>query len=228
MKAILGFLCVKHVGSCWDNFAEVWPEAILTWRALSLVGTTTQFVVEFYHRNAKQMLNDLMRFLRQDKYTERIKIIQKLRYGARIGVSRKITGVLKAVHLTNSLILGDCLVSEGIEYYPILVPRYPAAKDLMNLVKELSPEKTNVWFKFVRPEDVYILSNIQQLLRELTPAEKRILTTAYELGYFDWPRLHSSKDIARFLNISNTTFLELLRRAEKKILTALYMFIRTT
>ncbi|ELY86157.1 helix-turn-helix domain-containing protein [Natrialba taiwanensis] len=45
-----------------------------------------------------------------------------------------------------------------------------------------------------------------------------VLELAYEHGYFDWPRETDVKTLADQLDISHTTFLEHLRKAEKKVI----------
>lgn len=43
------------------------------------------------------------------------------------------------------------------------------------------------------------------------------LITAYSLGYYDVPRKVSSKEVSRHLNMDKSTFVEHLRKAERKI-----------
>jgi len=225
MKDIFGYLYVKHIGSCWEKFGEKWPDVKIMWKMIALIGSTTYLTLEFYHENAKYVLDDLIKLLKQSKYTAFIKVLQRYPYGARLAVSRKLTGVLRAVYSTNSLILGDCVVKKGIELYPILIPKYSVIRKLEKLVKDLSPIETDAWIKLAQPEDIFKEFRVQQLLYRLTPSEKKVLATAYELGYFEWPRIHSSIEVAKYLNTTNTTFLEHLRRAEKKIIAALYNYL---
>lgn len=51
----------------------------------------------------------------------------------------------------------------------------------------------------------------------LTRRQDRALRTAYELGYFGYPRRGSLGDVARSLGISRSAALELLRRATAKL-----------
>jgi predicted DNA binding protein len=55
-------------------------------------------------------------------------------------------------------------------------------------------------------------------LTALTEKQKRVLITAYRLGYYDNPRKIDSRELAKILNIANPTLIKHRRKAEKKIL----------
>lgn len=52
----------------------------------------------------------------------------------------------------------------------------------------------------------------------LSARQSEILEYAHEAGYFDWPRRASAETLADQLDINHATFLEHLRKAEKKII----------
>lgn len=52
----------------------------------------------------------------------------------------------------------------------------------------------------------------------LSSRQSEVLELAYEEGYFDWPRNTDAETLADQLDISHATFLEHLRKAEKKII----------
>jgi DNA-binding MarR family transcriptional regulator len=54
-------------------------------------------------------------------------------------------------------------------------------------------------------------------LANLTGRQRQALITAYSLGYYDVPRKVSSEEVSRHLNIDKSTFVEHLRKAERKI-----------
>jgi DNA-binding CsgD family transcriptional regulator len=56
------------------------------------------------------------------------------------------------------------------------------------------------------------------LLALLTPRQKEVLQAALEAGYFDSPRRKNAREIAAKLGIKHPTFLEHLRKAERKLL----------
>ncbi|MFB6133198.1 MAG: bacterio-opsin activator domain-containing protein [Halanaeroarchaeum sp.] len=55
---------------------------------------------------------------------------------------------------------------------------------------------------------------------ELTERQREALQTAFIGGFFDWPREHSGEEIAAVMGISQSTFLQHLRVAERKVLGA--------
>ncbi len=60
------------------------------------------------------------------------------------------------------------------------------------------------------------------LVNKLTADQLAVLGTAYELGYFDVPRQKSAVEVAEALGISQSTFSERLRRAERNLFELIY------
>ncbi|HZD44050.1 MAG TPA: helix-turn-helix domain-containing protein, partial [Methanomicrobiales archaeon] len=60
------------------------------------------------------------------------------------------------------------------------------------------------------------------LVNKLTADQLAVLGTAYELGYFDVPRQKSAVEVAEALDISQSTFSERLRRAERNLFELIY------
>jgi len=58
-------------------------------------------------------------------------------------------------------------------------------------------------------------------LRVLTEKQRRVLTTAFDLGYYDVPRKTSSDELARRLGITNQAFVMHRRKAERRLLSQL-------
>ena len=55
------------------------------------------------------------------------------------------------------------------------------------------------------------------VISALTAQQLNCLKTAMDNGYFDVPKRHNSHELAKKLKISHTTFLEHLKKAEKKV-----------
>lgn len=53
----------------------------------------------------------------------------------------------------------------------------------------------------------------------LTEKQRRVLITAYKLGYYDVPRRITSEELARRLNLVKSTFSAHVRKAERRLLT---------
>lgn len=62
----------------------------------------------------------------------------------------------------------------------------------------------------------------QSPLSVLTRRQRDVLTTAYRLGYYGVPRRADSVRVARSLHLAKSTTVEHLRKAEKRLLDALF------
>lgn len=56
----------------------------------------------------------------------------------------------------------------------------------------------------------------------LTDRQQEVLRTAYDAGYYEWPRETTGKEIANELGVSSSTFSEVIHAAERNLLTALF------
>ncbi len=59
----------------------------------------------------------------------------------------------------------------------------------------------------------------EELLDMLTPRQRDVIILAKDLGYYEWPRKINAGQIAKHLNISKSTVIEHLRRAENSLIT---------
>jgi DNA-binding CsgD family transcriptional regulator len=57
----------------------------------------------------------------------------------------------------------------------------------------------------------------ESYLSRLTLKQRQAMITAYGLGYYDVPRRVSSEEVARHLDVDKSTFVEHLRKAERKL-----------
>lgn len=55
-------------------------------------------------------------------------------------------------------------------------------------------------------------------LRQLTDRQREVLSTAHEMGYFDYPRRSNAGEVAAALDIEPSTFTEHLNAAQSKLL----------
>ena len=67
---------------------------------------------------------------------------------------------------------------------------------------------------------VYKIADITKLTpkKTLTARQERVLKSAFELGYYDYPKRVSTEGLSKSLNIAPSTVAEILRRAEKRII----------
>jgi predicted DNA binding protein len=101
-------------------------------------------------------------------------------------------------------------------------------KKLLSLVKRnaIKLGESSVYIKLkhispVRYGDLLLRELMKPQLTGLTTMEYQALKKALELGYFDWPRSVSLREVAGALGISEATTLEHIRRGLKKILSTL-------
>jgi predicted DNA binding protein len=82
--------------------------------------------------------------------------------------------------------------------------------------------------------DEYTLKRIKDVLKEskleyhmevlsehkevLTPTQEYVLLLAFEMGYFNYPRKVTLKELSKALNMSPSTLNEILRRAIKNLI----------
>lgn len=64
----------------------------------------------------------------------------------------------------------------------------------------------------------------EQLFDELTDRQSEALRTAFQHGYFEWPRPSTGEEVAEAMGISPSTFTEHLRRAESTVLTRIIAY----
>ncbi|MEM3832510.1 MAG: helix-turn-helix domain-containing protein [Thermoprotei archaeon] len=98
---------------------------------------------------------------------------------------------------------------DGYVSWTVLVPSSESAKNFIKIL-----EQRNVEVKSVSSNKIAV--------NPLTAREFEILRTAYNLGYYDYPRLISFNELAKKLGIVPSTLSEELRKAEKKVIT-IYM-----
>jgi len=55
-------------------------------------------------------------------------------------------------------------------------------------------------------------------MTSLTEKQRRILMSAYKMGYYDVPRRTDSEMVAKALELDKSTVVEHLRKAEKRLL----------
>jgi predicted DNA binding protein len=65
-------------------------------------------------------------------------------------------------------------------------------------------------------KNVYNYKSIKT--NNLTLNQEKVLSIAYKLGYFDFPRKTSLSDLAKILNLSPSTLDEKIRKSVKKVL----------
>lgn len=132
------------------------------------------------------------------------------RRGRMLGtVTARNSGICKAV-MEMRLFCRSCLFSsskkeDGTILWKVALTESTTLKDLL---KTLASEGTEA--------NVVRLSGISD--EALTPRQREIVQTAFDRGYFDYPRKTGLKTLSRSLKVTPSTMSEILRRAERKII----------
>jgi len=58
--------------------------------------------------------------------------------------------------------------------------------------------------------------------RDLTARQEYVIKTAFELGFFDYPKKINLEELSKRLNVSFVTLAEIIRRAEKNIIVSYF------
>ena len=70
----------------------------------------------------------------------------------------------------------------------------------------------------------YKISEIAKMApqRALTPKQERVLKSALELGYYEYPKRISTEGLSKALHLAPSTISEMLRRAERRIISGYF------
>jgi len=80
-------------------------------------------------------------------------------------------------------------------------------------------EKGKIQHRIVSVTDAKVA--LHSPLSSLTEKQRRVLVTAFELGYYDLPRKISSQELAKKLNLQSPTLVEHRRNAERRLLASI-------
>jgi predicted DNA binding protein len=71
---------------------------------------------------------------------------------------------------------------------------------------------------------VYKIADIAKMStsRALTSKQERVLKSALELGYYEYPKKISTEDLSKVVGLAPSTISEILRRAEKRIISGYF------
>ncbi|MBU7029749.1 MAG: helix-turn-helix domain-containing protein [Theionarchaea archaeon] len=119
------------------------------------------------------------------------------------------------IHEVGAFYIYPIKFSEGREVCTLI---FENKKELRKVLKQLPYD-----WKIVRIGNI----NLQFDLEDLTPQQLKAVNLAIEKGYFEIPKKVNLEELSTQMKISRTTFLEHLRKAEKKILSR-YFDIEST
>jgi len=149
------------------------------------------------------------------KYFDECKIVVKwnvLEESEKKLLIQVFTDTSKISSVVHNIIKNKCFVPrkvplvDGWEIWTIAAPKREFIKDALSEIRNLGDFR----LLYVKKStfDGFNLSDMQET----------VLKAALELGYYNWPKKISAKEIARRLKLSKATVLEHLRKAEIKVM----------
>ncbi len=136
----------------------------------------------------------------------------------------KIIGYSIQGNTVNAWILSKgCEMCRPLEKYGCIVVDGYVSDDGHSSISFVSPseETTKRIFDSYRREGLeFNVKYLRSFAKSsgLTERQEQVLYLAYRLGYFDYPRRASLKDLGRILGIKESTLSEILRRAMKNLI----------
>jgi predicted DNA binding protein len=114
--------------------------------------------------------------------------------------------IVDSIIKKNCVFIGPTIVKDGVENWHIMAP---TREELQGVVASLEQCADIAYIRSAGETDSEV---------GLTERQVKTLKTAVGMGYFDTPRRASIKDVAKKLDVSPSTAVEHLRKAEKKVL----------
>ncbi|WP_277540661.1 helix-turn-helix domain-containing protein [Haloarcula laminariae] len=108
-----------------------------------------------------------------------------------------------------------------------IVAEIPPQQDASAIIEVFSDEYPDADLVTKREKEAldprFPQSAFRQLLhRHLTERQREVLQTAFEMGYYEWPRECTGSDVAVELGITSATFSEHIKAAERNLFGALF------
>jgi predicted DNA binding protein len=169
----------------------------------------------------------------REEFSKSVEIVEEIDNGANVHVITRMCAcsasgtVMSHLNDPTLLVIPPVTYEKGWEYYRMIAFKHDSITKLMT---ELRDTGFNVEILRKVPFDGYMASSLtlstDTLFSDLTQKQMDALLTAYAQGYFRFPRGANLQTIAAKERISRTTFLEHLKKAENKIITALIPHIQ--
>jgi len=223
-----GVLCIYYEDDIFTKFTMEHPEIVVRMPIVTIIPPNLVYYIGSLLPITEEYIETLLKYLEKDKDTLFFEILQKKEEEIKLILCRKKLGETeKALYETRSFLGGPVIIKKGVRYYPVVVESYKHGKRLEELTKKyFGSQDVNVLFKILDDSVEILFTTVDDIISTLSEKEKECLLSAYELGYFEWPRIHDATEISKHLNISRTTFHEHMRKAEKKIVRYIYKSLR--
>ena len=108
-------------------------------------------------------------------------------------------------------------IKGGFEHWTVMAREEQFGERIHALQRDFEVEIEGI-DGFSSETDVACVGPIDRIDLSLSTRQTECLLTAYDAGYYRWPRETTATEVAARLGISNPTFLEHLRLAEEKLM----------
>jgi predicted DNA binding protein len=160
-------------------------------------GETIKFVI-----NAGEYRDTIADVLRESETVHSLEYV----FDAQLVITKRSSGVLPIIRKHHGMLQRMNQFNGTRRTFDIVVFDREDLKTIIDDLHDLGTVRLGRLSPFAEPSSL------------LSPRQAEVIELAYEAGYFDWPRPTDVETLADQLDISHTTFLEHLRKAEKKII----------
>jgi predicted DNA binding protein len=159
-----------------------------------------------YQTIISSRIGELEAFLRSLPQIKKYAVLSRSADRAEVITWAEQGSIIDSIIKKNCVFIGPTVVKDGVENWHIMAPTREELQDVVASLEACA--------------DIAYIRNSEGTEPDvgLTERQMKTLRTAVEMGYFDTPRRASVKDVARRLNVSASTAVEHLRKAEKKVL----------
>lgn len=124
--------------------------------------------------------------------------------------------------LTHGGRIASATVEDGAFRFVVEFPRVRDKRQLVELVEANCEAATLCAHRTVQREDPSVSDSRSIFHNRLTEKQQAALKTAFHAGYFAWPRTTSGGEIAERLGITQATFSQHFRAAEREFFSAVF------
>lgn len=166
-------------------------------------------------------LDPFVRRIRAHDMVEEVTPLKKNSDRARvIVIYESSTSIVPEIVDSNFMPIEPVHITGGYEYWTVLVRSERLDATLDDLRHEHNVDVLAI--NEVTPEDGIVFTDfVDEVYDTLSDRQLEALLTAKSEGYYSWPREVNANEVAEEVGISGPTFLEHLRKAEKKMLVPL-------
>ena len=199
-----------------DDWSSSIPNNVQTWTIKSIPIENKDLINALVLIKAPNayIVKETLHIIKQNRRIKNIKILDdtvtRSYAAALLYISSSYKGSITEVMANSSIVFAE-YVRNNKEYWSVLINGKAIENNLIQDINERAEVISYYSFDIKN-----VLKNFYSKYT-LTDKEFRILKTAYEHGYFEWPKHKNADEISKYLGISKVTFIQELRRALRKL-----------